>query len=188
MTVALEGGGTLPSEFRQRCEAIATDLRYALGKQAFNPLLADDLATHLSARILTPADVPHLPAEHVSELLASTAWSAAILVREPLVIMFNPAHSPARRESNLMHEFAHVLLKHPPAQIDPATHLPARVRYLEREAEYLGACLQLPRRALWWAQQTGLDVTATARIFRASEEMVRYRARIHHVQLLSTST
>lgn len=169
-------------DFRNRCEAIATDIRYTLGRRAYDPLPADDLACHLGALILTPDGVPGLEPEHVRTLLTRDTWSAAILSREPLVILANPAHSPARRESDLMHEFAHVLLDHSMTLFDAETGLPRRDPKTEREAEFLGSCLQVPCRGLRWARQRAMGDQAAAGHFGASLEMIDYRAKVCGVQ------
>jgi hypothetical protein len=92
------------------------------------------LAAHLKAVLFTPQRLPSLTPEQVSLLLASNAWSAAIVSQNPLWIVYHPRHVPARRESDLIHEFAHILLKHSLVGFDPATRMPQRRQQNEDEA------------------------------------------------------
>jgi hypothetical protein len=95
---------SLSPEFRQRCEAIATEQRSLLRVRSFEPLPADILAAKLGTTLFTPDRVPNLEPEQVAVLLASDGWSAGIIRYNPLWIVYNPRHAPARYESNLMHD------------------------------------------------------------------------------------
>lgn len=173
----------LPFGFRQRCEAISTDIRFAMHLRPFDRLPAEVLANHLGATLLAPEDIPGVSATQVAVLLASNQWSAAIISRCPLRIMLNPNHSSDRHESNLMHEYAHVLLEHDMVAFDLETGLPHRREKDEDEATYLGSCLQIPQRGLLWAKQTGLTLPQTSNHFGASEAMVRFRCNVIGVKL-----
>ncbi|WP_086690395.1 hypothetical protein [Nostoc sp. T09] len=87
-------------EFRQRCEAIATEQRSLLRVRAFEPLPLVTLATKLGAILLTPDRVPSSEAQQITLFLASDEWSAAIIGYSLLWIVCNPRHVPTRRESN----------------------------------------------------------------------------------------
>ncbi len=166
----------LTAQFKLRCEAISTDLRAKLGKQAFDPLPAALLVAHLGVVALPPQSLTHLDETHKAYLSASTEWSAGIFMVKPKwVIIYNPCHAPTRHEANLMHEFGHILLAHPMIGIDPHTGFPLRNPQHEAEATYLGSCLQIPRRGLAWAVQQGYSTPQIAAHFGASEAMVRYR-------------
>ncbi|MEH2330107.1 ImmA/IrrE family metallo-endopeptidase [Nostoc sp.] len=173
----------LPTEFRQRCEGIATEQRSLLNLRAFDPLPADVLAAQLNAKILTPEQIPSLDLCVVAVLLDSDQWSAGIINQNPLWIVNNPRHTPARRESNLMHEFGHLLLRHKIVRFDPNTGLPLRRQTDEDEATYLGGCFQIPRRGLLWAVQRQMTQTQIAVHFNASEEMVRFRSNLTGVNI-----
>ena len=177
---------TLPAALRRQCEAIATERRALLGLHAFDRLRADDLARDLGAIVHYPHTLPDFEPHHVATLLASDQWSGALIRREPPFIVLNPRHSLARRESDLMHELAHVLLGHAMVHFDPKTDLPARRPEDEEEACYLGGCLQIPRRGLLWALQCGMTVPQVAAHFGASEDMVVYRSRVTRVPVNTT--
>ncbi|MGB3653591.1 MAG: ImmA/IrrE family metallo-endopeptidase [Rivularia sp. (in: cyanobacteria)] len=172
----------LPAKFRRRCESIATEQRQLLNLKAFEPLPANLLATRLNAKISTPQQVTNLSSKHI-ETLNSNQFSAAIISDNPLWIIYNSTHAPARRESNLMHEFAHVLLEHQTVGFNPQTGQPLRIEENENQATYLGGCLQIPRRGLLWAVQQEMNITQIAKYFGASEEMVRFRSNVTGVKI-----
>ncbi|MFN6515278.1 MAG: ImmA/IrrE family metallo-endopeptidase [Nostoc sp. CreGUA01] len=174
---------SLSPEFRQRCEAIATEQRSLLGVRAFERLPANTLAAKLGATLLTPDRVPNLEPDQVALLLARNEWSAGIIRYNPLWIVYNPRHAPTRHESNLMHEIAHVLLNHKPVGFDPVTGLPKRKQNNEDEATFLGGCLQIPKRGLLWATQQKMLLPQIASHFGASEAMVQFRSNVTDVSV-----
>lgn len=173
----------LSISFRHKSESIATEQRILLGSRAFEPISAYTLASHLNARVVTPEQISTLEAEHLALLTQSSKWSAAIICNNPLYIVHNPAHSLPRRESNLMHELSHVLLNHGMVGFNPKTGLPQRKLLDEQEAIYLGACLQIPRRALLWAAQQNLTHVEIAANFGASLQMVKFRCNMTGIKL-----
>lgn len=166
----------LPAKFRRRCEAISTEQRSLLNLRAFERLPAYKLATQLGAKVLTPEQFSSLETKHLDALLANDSWSAAVLCPEPLLIVHNPGHALTRRESNLMHELGHVLLKHAMVEFESKTGLPVRHQKDEDEATYLGGCLQIPQRGLFWAVQQGMSLSQIAEHFGASKDMVKFRS------------
>jgi hypothetical protein len=175
---------SLSTENRQRLEAIATEKRTVLGFKAFEPLPARILAQHLKATIFTAETVPNTDPEHVKLLCNSDNWSAGILCKNPLWIVHNSRHASTRQESNLMHEFAHIILKHKMIGYDPKTGLPQRRQQDEDEAVYLGGCLQIPRRGLLWAIQKKMNIAQIALHFNASEDMVKFRINVSGIHLV----
>ncbi|MDX1993584.1 MAG: ImmA/IrrE family metallo-endopeptidase [bacterium] len=173
----------LEAAFRRRCEAIAVEQRYELKKQPFDPLPAEELLIKMKGEARPPNQFATMPPEHVAHLLQANDWSAGIVWLQPLLIVYHPAHSSARHQSNLMHELAHVLLKHPMVGFDPKTGLPLRNPRCEAEAVYLGGCLQIPRLGLQWAAGRGYSATQVAAHFGASEAMVAFRSNMTGVKL-----
>lgn len=169
---------SLSFEFRQRCEAIAINERHRLGLQSFDPLPANILADYYKATLLTPVQLPNAQLSLAQWLESQSTWFAVIVYQQPLTILYNPNCSAARHQSNIMHEFGHVLLKHPMNGINADTGVVIKNATHEREAAYLGACLQLPRRALEWAIQQKMSEDAIMTHYTASQQMVQYRCRI----------
>ncbi|MEL4898273.1 ImmA/IrrE family metallo-endopeptidase [Crocosphaera sp. Alani8] len=172
---------SLSTENRQRLEAIATEKRNILGFKAYEPLPAEILAEHFQATIFTAETVPNTESEQVKILCNSDNWSAGIISQKPLLIVYNSRHTPARKQSNLMHEFAHIILNHKMVCYDPKTEPPQRRQQDEDEAVFLGGCLQIPRRGLLWAKQKQMNLSQVAVHFNASEEMVRFRGNVNGI-------
>ncbi|HBE16414.1 MAG TPA: Zn peptidase [Cyanobacteria bacterium UBA11149] len=175
---------SLSTENRQRLEAIATDKFHQLGLKVYQPLSAGVLAKYFQAKIFTTETVPNAEPEQIKILCDSDNWSAGIIRKDPLWIVHNSRHAATRQESNLMHEFAHIILKHEMVGYDPKTGLPQRRQQDEDEAVYLGGCLQIPRRGLLWAVQKKMTIPQIALHFNASEEMVKFRINVSGIYLV----
>ena len=97
-----------------------------------------------------------------------------------MLVIHNPTHSPARQEADIMHEVAHVMCGHDPAEFVFLPGLPVLLRTYrkedEEEAAWLGGCLQIPRMGLLWALTQGMiQNEQIAAHFVASVAMVRFR-------------
>ncbi len=168
---------TLSPTFKAFCEHIAVTWRRKLGgRRAYDPLPSALLLHELEIAVLTPAQISGLSAAHRQQLEISADWSGAIIALNPIQVLCNPLHSPARHEANMMHECAHIILKHPMIPIVPLSPTPPSDPQYEAEANYLGSCLQIPKRGLLWAVQKGMNTQQIAQHFGASSEMVLFRA------------
>lgn len=173
----------LAPAFKRRCEAIAVDWRYRIGLKAFDPLTAERLLFELKGSAITPEKLVNVPQETIDHLINHDDWSAGIIHRDPLLILYHSRPTPARQQANIMHEIAHILLDHPFIHFDPDTGLPIRETRYEDEAIYLGGCLQIPKLGLLWAHQQAFTLDQVARYFGASQQMVRFRANMTGVLL-----
>jgi Zn-dependent peptidase ImmA (M78 family) len=169
---------SLSIENRQKLEAIASEKYHQLGLKVYQPLLTCILAQALKATVHTPETLPDAELEQVKLLSNSNNWSAAVISKDPLWIVHNSRHAITRQNSNLMHEFAHIILNHKMVGYDPQTRLPQRRQQDEDEAVYLGGCLQIPRRGLLWAIQKKMTIDRIALHFNASEDMVQFRINV----------
>jgi Zn-dependent peptidase ImmA (M78 family) len=179
--------------FKAEAERLAAHYRKELGINEHAPLAARQLAEHMDILLLTPADIPGIDDEILRTLLVKGKdfWSAAIYRKEDReFIIYNPTHSLPRQESDLMHELAHAICKHELSDLESAIMgciIPLR-KYdedVELEAEWLGACLQLPKKALLHHHiYKKVDVQGISSLFTASEKMVRYRIGISGVQAI----
>lgn len=167
--------------FKQWCENEAVNWRHQLSLYAYDPLEATQLAAVLNVSLLPPTEIPDFDASLLMRLSGrnDSGWSAATLVLpgyRPLII-YNPYHYPSRHEANIMHELAHLILKHKPITL--STGFPIlRLEYHqedEEEAKYLGGCLQITQAGLDWAIGRGLSREEMAHHFGASPKMVQYR-------------
>lgn len=168
--------------FKTEAERIAAEARGLVGVSKSSPLPARALAKKLEVTIVGPLEIPGFPEGLATQMLVQYAakWSACTFkAGERHFILHNTTHESPRQESNLMHELAHVWLKHKPDKIEPPGRLPFPIRSFnedqEDEAKWLGGCFQIPRDALLGLLRRRLDNIAIAAYFNASEEMVRYR-------------
>ena len=169
--------------FKAWAEKQAREQRYNLGLKEHEPLPAARLAAKQGITIISPKQVPGISSAHLERLLQDdcSSWSAVtVSVGVYIVIINNTSHTLLRQESNIMHEISHIICNHVPAKLIWIGELPFRVYDAEQEEEanWLGACLQLPRSALWAAVKRRMTVSEMSQYFQASEEMVRYRRQV----------
>lgn len=168
--------------FKKEADLLAIEYRNKLGLKPQDPLPALQVAKLLQLTVKTPSEICGMTAELVEDLLSSegrTIFSAVTIgIEKPVMIIHNPYHSPARQESNIMHECAHVMLNHQMAEFDNTYGFLLRQydQEQENEAEWLGGCLQLPKEALIkhfiFNSRT---IEEISEIFTASIQMVRFR-------------
>ncbi|MES2461750.1 MAG: ImmA/IrrE family metallo-endopeptidase [Armatimonadota bacterium] len=174
-------------EFCRRCEKIAVDQRRLLNRSPYDPLRGEELAQWHGVQLREPNTMPGDAREAATIVVAQSDWDAVLLPSLPndvRIILLRPHVSPARRQSTIMHEIAHLLLGHDPLAWNEQTGgFETRRKADETEAAYLGGCLQIPEVALRWAVQSYLTIGRTASHFGASERMVRYRADITRMSL-----
>lgn len=149
------------------------------------PLPATQLAAYLGITIVSPEHIPGMSREHLECLLQRdrSSWSAFTVNVDTFTAMIhNTGHALTRQESNLMHEMAHIICKHAPSELIRVGGLPFLMREYnadqEEEASWLGACLQLPRPALWWAIKRRMTIAEMEQHFQASEELIRFRRQV----------
>jgi hypothetical protein len=171
--------------FKTWAEHEAIEQRRHLGLDANMPLPALQLAAYLGITIVSPEHIPEMSQEHLECLLQRdlSSWSAiTVNTNTVTAIIHNTGHAQNRQESNLMHEMAHIICKHAPSVLTSVGGLPFLLREYnadqEEEASWLGACLQLPRPALWWAVKRRMTVAEMAQYFQASEELIRFRRQV----------
>jgi hypothetical protein len=168
---------TLSDAFVEECERLAVNARRDVGLWGYDPLPARRLATKLEIELLTPQQLGMSP-EDVEQALNATRWSAITVLTSPYRIIYHPYADEIQFESNIMHELAHVLLKHKPELLGLISDLRVARKYPKRqelEADYLARCLQLPRLALQYARQKQMSVEQIAARFIIAPESVDAR-------------
>lgn len=185
----------LPRGFKTWTEHLSAGIRRELGLPPTAPLPQVRLAEYLGVRLLTPRDIPGMPAEVLAQLLDHdpSGWSAVTQeVDGSTVVIHNSRHSPARQASNIAHELAHILLEHVPGRVivspDGSVVMRSYDAEQEEEANWLAWALLLPRVALLHATRAGSDVASLAEEYGVSVPLVQFRMKICGVgaQLRST--
>jgi Zn-dependent peptidase ImmA (M78 family) len=168
--------------FKTWCEEFSIQIRREMRLSSVSPLDPLDLAKVLDVDLREPYQLDGLPAD-VSERLINKhagSWSAVSVSHgDKRLIVHNPTHSRPRRNSNLMHEMAHILLEHEPTHvfISPQAGYALRTHdeNQESEAAWLAGCLLLPRPALLYIRKRGLDDDAACGEYGVSEDLLRFR-------------
>lgn len=170
--------------FKAKAERISNKLRSELGLKIHEPLCAFELAEHLNIDVVDPISLD-INGNQLKVLLGtsskSSGWSALTMVdkKNRKLILHNTKSSPARQQSDIMHELAHIICKHKVVELK-GIPLPSFMRYYDKsqeaEAECLGSCLQLSRECLHWALTKGnMTENEIAENFLASYQMVKFR-------------
>ncbi len=167
--------------FKKQSEEKAIFFRRELGLHPYDPLPAQRLSEYLNIKILTPSEILEKTSDCYKILISSKEWSALTLpcMSGNRIIIHNNKNSKYRQESDLMHELAHVICEHETPDNRRIDGFEILLRNYneqqEKEAEWLGGCLQLPRDALVWHIKRNLSVKEIAEVFSASQTMVRFR-------------
>lgn len=176
--------------FKTWADNQALEVRAQLGLKEHAPICAFDLCQLLKIPIYTPSDFLGLSDEYKNILLNEKpcCWSAVTIpVGESYIIVHNPTHTPARQQSNLMHELAHILCGHKISESKEIIELPECLRDFneekENEANWLGSCLQLPRPALLYCLRHKMNIDDIAKQYNCSTEMAKYRINITGVKI-----
>jgi hypothetical protein len=171
--------------FKTWCERYSAEVRSTLGLGPGAPLDPFRLAQHLGIRVWTPHQVPGLSEEKLATLLRNdgvtpSCWSAVTIVfGSRVVVILNSSHSPGRQASDLTHELAHRIRGHQTHDVDVSPDgimlLSGYDKLQEEEADWLSACLLLPREALISIKKQGLESSIAAERFGVSQRMLNYR-------------
>ena len=108
------------------------------------------------------------------------AWSAiTVSAHGKDAIIMNPSHRGGRQASDLMHELAHLLLRHKPSTVFLMDGSDLALRgynpAAEDEANWLAAALLLPRDALVHIRGKRIPTEVACLEFGVSERMFKYR-------------
>lgn len=169
--------------FKTKAEELAVKYRENLGLSKFKPLDAFKLAEHLDVSIFTVDEIFEGNELHPSHAkmndkeMFDAMWMQNAYGDK--IILYNPNHSKCRQQSSLMHEMAHLILKHEiPEEISKVCmmyNLHYYNKVQEQEAKFLGACLQLTKASLMWALKENWTHEKISEYYSASIDMVRFR-------------
>ena len=105
-------------------------------------------------------------------IVDADSWSGiTIHVGSAIGVVVNPTHPTGRQSNTLMHEWAHIYLKHKPKRVDfTEDGLLLISDYdveFEDEADWLAGALLLPRDALFFHTINGLNAAQIAQTLRS---------------------
>jgi IrrE N-terminal-like domain len=166
--------------FKAEAERLAARLRSELGAAPTKRLDLGQLAKHIGVEVRSATELIDLAQlERLDELQPGCFSAATFHLPDGRVIAVTNSvgTTPARRDSDLAHELAHVLLKHEVRRVQRLGSLtffdcdPEQ----EEEANWLAGCLLLPRPLLLADARRGLGAEEIANKHRVSVPMARFR-------------
>ena len=175
--------------FKAQAERLSLQAREALGLSPSAPLDPWLYAQHIGVVVLNFQDIELSEGCRTRLLHAdSESWSGMTLKEGGVTaIIINPAHSRGRQSSTLMHELAHLMLKHVPARVEvSSTGLLLLSDYsddAEAEADWLAAAMLLPRDVLVAHRRRGESIAEIAALFVTSEQLCEWRVRMTGVDV-----
>jgi len=175
---------------KAQAEKAAARARVALQIAPLSPLDPWAYATHFGLVVLDFSALG-LSQTATRQLLAvdSESWSAMTLKDgHTAAIVVNPSHHIVRQRSNLMHEIAHIELKHLPSRVEVSKNtgmllLSDYSDDQESEADWHGAALLLPRTALAHHRARRKTVSEIATLYGVSEQLCAWRLRMTGVEI-----
>jgi Zn-dependent peptidase ImmA (M78 family) len=170
--------------FKAEAERTAVRYRKELDLPEIAPLCAFKLADHLSIEVCKATEFLSLPEEASSMQAYDFGWSALAMIPASgkKIIIHNPFSTPARQQSDVMHELSHIICGHTFNDEELDFEVPMGMRsyneLFEEEAKCLGSCLQITREGLLWGLRKKMTNHQLSEHFNASIEMIEYRVRM----------
>src|SRR5215472_15170224 len=169
---------TLRRGFLAEAERKAAKIRSELGQSEDSKISILDVARHLGIRVMAADELINIARLHEIERIQAFAFSACTFdLHGTKIVVFNPIRRPERRESDIGHEIAHVLLDHELSALRTIAGTPFRTCEpdQEEEATNLAGTILLPRPLLLHAVRQGFGVDELARHYGVTAEMARFR-------------
>jgi|TARA_Y100001972_G_C7665831_1_gene336591 Zn-dependent peptidase ImmA (M78 family) len=168
--------------FKSDSEKKALSLREEMGLKHYFPLDAFNLATYLKITVVTPEEFGLDDKSCLDLTQEGSGWSALTINPANPIIIHNGKHAPTRQQSNIMHEIAHIICKHPFPSMNMISDLPIPLRHyniiFEEEANWLGYNMLLPRKALQWCKSKSMSNSQIADYYNISPELVKMRIQL----------
>lgn len=175
--------------FKAEAERIAVDVRERLNLSAMAAVDPWTYAKLLGVVVLDFETLGVGPKE-VRQLLNvdPDGWSGLTLKEDDrYFVVLNPVHARVRQVSTMMHELAHIQLKHSPKRVDISdaglmllSDYPADQ---EEEADWLSASVLLPRDALCHYRSLGWSTTQICTHYGVSTPLCEWRLRMTGVDI-----
>lgn len=166
--------------FKAEAERTALQRRAELGVALDEPLDLLKLAGQLNVVVRSADELVDLEKLKRLEAIQPGAFSACTFTTpNGSVVAYNPLSSLGRRNSDIGHELAHLLLKHPVRNVERLGSLTFTTcdPEEEQEANWLSGALLLPRDTLARAVRRGLTAEDLATAHSVSLQMANYRLR-----------
>jgi Zn-dependent peptidase ImmA (M78 family) len=165
--------------FKALAERQAEGVRQRMGLAAGDPAHPVDIAQHLNVDVHAADDLVDRQRLKDLQRIQRDAFSAVTfrLRSGRTVVVYNPLSEVGRRNSDLAHELAHIILEHPTRTVERVGgwNFFTCDADEEEEANWLAGCLLLPRPLLLREARRGITVTDLAEKYEVSEKMASFR-------------
>jgi Zn-dependent peptidase ImmA (M78 family) len=170
--------------FKAQSERSAALARTSLGLKPNAPIDPWNYAKHLAVKVLE-FNLLDLSSQAKRQLTITDgdSWSAMTLQADgTFAIVLNPSHALTRQRCDLMHELAHIELRHSPARVEVSESglllLSDYSDEQEQEADWFGAALLLPREGLVRLRSARKSAAEIAVHYGVSEALCQWRLRM----------
>ena len=166
--------------FKANAERIATEIRDELNLQNEHPLDPFELAEHLAIPVINMAQASRASSsssfsKYFSSVDPDCFSAVTVFSGYKRIIVHNETHHPNRQASNLTHEVSHSLLEHEPTPVVASDGQRYWDPEVEREANWLGAALLVPRDGALHLAKSGQSTEEIAAHYGVSEALCRWR-------------
>ncbi len=170
--------------FKAQAERLAALARSNLALHECAPLSPWVYADRLGIVVWGPEELDLDPLDLAQLTIHdSDSWSgASVRGGDRVGVILNSTHPRTRQANTLMHEIAHVQLRHAPSHVQMTDEglllISEYPSDLEEEADWLAGALLLPRSALLLHRGRGAAAFEIAREFGVSDQLCTWRLRM----------
>jgi Zn-dependent peptidase ImmA (M78 family) len=164
-------------------------LRAEIGLSVHDRIDPRQFLQHLGLIIWSPADIPGISPVCIAQLAEGDTYDwSGVTVREgdKTAIIVNSRQPATRQANTLMHEWAHLELRHKPNRVDRSENglllLSDYPVEMEEEADWLAGAVLLPREGLFHHRSRGKNAAAVASHFGVSVDLAKWRLRMTGVE------
>ncbi|CAN7308017.1 ImmA/IrrE family metallo-endopeptidase [Pararhizobium sp. LjRoot238] len=175
--------------FKTQAEKISQSLREKLNLSVRDKIDPKSFLESLGFFVWTPAEVPGIGPDHLAQLTIHDrdSWSGVTIREEgATAIIINSTHPPTRQANTLMHEWAHIELRHKPNRVDRSEAglllLSDYPPDFEEEADWLAGAVLMPRDGLVHFRGRGMSNDDIAGQYGVSLELATWRLRMTGVE------
>jgi len=163
--------------FKTEAKSLADEVRTELGVDACDALDPHTLAENLLIPIWSLSEFAedHPTIGHLLTGEPELFSAVTVFAGTRRTIVHNDSHSGGRQNSNLAHELAHGLLRHPPTPTLDNTGCREWNQDIEDEASWLAGVLLVPEPATLAIAQGRWTKTEAALRFGVSPQMIQFR-------------
>lgn len=167
--------------FKAEANRWARDLREELNIAPAEPLCPRLLCNHLDLPLI-PLSTIDADSSCINFFIGGAGayeFSAVTLVdRGRRWIVYNDGHEQRRQASDIAHEVAHALLRHPVSALYDEQGVRAHDAILEEEANWLGPALLISEEAALYIARSGMPIDQAMEVYGATRDVIQMRINV----------